>query len=97
MVITVVADPVTTVNDIAFVLADENLERVLAKINPALGDLGVFGGMSGSPALRFAENGDHWLAGFLFETHDGLNAQIRCVHADFVLPDGRLDYGLLPY
>jgi hypothetical protein len=97
MKINVFADPVSSVNDVAFVLADESAERVLVRVDPEIGELGQFGGMSGSPAFRFSESGDHQLAGFLFETHDGLNAQIRAVHADFICEDGRLDYGLLPY
>jgi hypothetical protein len=97
MKINVFADPVSSVNDVIFALADEGAERVLVKVDPELCELGTFGGMSGSPAFRFAENGEHQLAGFLFETHDGLNAQIRAVHADFICEDGRLDFGLLPY
>jgi len=97
MKINVIADPVSSVNDVAFVLADEAAERVLVKIDPELAELGKFGGMSGSPAFCFSENGEHRLVGFLFDTHEGLNAQIRAVHADFICEDGRLDYGLLPY
>jgi hypothetical protein len=97
MKINVFADPVSSVNDVAFVLADESAERVLVKLDPAMGELGQFGGMSGSPAFRFSEDGRPQLVGFLFETHDGLNAQIRAVHADFIREDGHLDYGLLPY
>jgi hypothetical protein len=96
MKINVFADLVSSVNDIAFVLADESVERVLVKIDPSLGELGHFGGMSGSPAFCFSEDGRHRLVGFLFETHEGLNAQIRAVHADFIREDGSLDYALLP-
>jgi hypothetical protein len=93
----VIADPVSTVNDVVFVLADESAERTLVKVDPSLGDLGQFGGMSGSPAFRFTQDGEYDLVGFLNETHEGLNAQVRAVHADFIREDGNLDYGLLPY
>lgn len=97
MRINVIADPVSTVNDVVFVLADESGERTLVKVDSSLGDLGQFGGMSGSPAFRFTQDGEHELVGFLNETHEGLNAQVRAVHADFIREDGNLDYGLLPY
>jgi hypothetical protein len=95
--IDVIADTVSSVGDVSFTLADEPRERALVKLNPELNDLGSFGGISGSAVYHFTKSGDHRLAGFLHETHEGLNAQIRAIHADFIREDGSLDYGLLPY
>lgn len=95
--IDVIADPVSSVGDVSFTLADERRERALVKLNPELNELGGFGGMSGSAVFHFSQDGAHRLAGFLHETHEGLNAQIRAVHADFVREDGSLNYSLLPY
>lgn len=92
-----IADPVSSVGDVSFTLADEGRERALVKLNPELNELGGFGGMSGSAVFHFSQDGAHRLAGFLHETHEGLNAQIRAVHADFVREDGSLDYSLLPF
>lgn len=97
MNITVLADPVSSVNDHSFTLADETQERVMVRLNPTLKALGSFGGMSGSPAFKFTSNGDHQLVGILHESHDGLNAQFRATHADFICSDGTLDYGRVGY
>ena len=97
MNINILADPVSSVNDHSFTLADEAHERVLVTLNPVLSELGSFGGMSGSPAFKFTSAGEPYLVGILHESHDGLNAQFRAIHADFIRSDGTLDYGRVGY
>lgn len=94
--INVIADPITTVRDAFFTLADENRERSLVQLNESLAELGPFGGMSGSAAYVFDSEGRPQLVGFLHETHDGLHALIRVMHAFLIQPNGKLDRGLIP-
>ena len=91
-----IADPITSVRDTYFTLADENQERTLIKLNESLGSLGSFGGMSGSAAYVFDSEGTPRLVGFLHEAHEGVNALIRVTHASFIMEDGKLDRSLLP-
>jgi hypothetical protein len=88
----VIADPVTTVLQGYFTLADEEQERTLVKVDETLGELGSFGGMSGSAAYVIAENQSPRLVGFLHEAQDSLHGQIRVSHAALVHADGQLDY-----
>jgi len=60
----VIADPVSSIGDVSFTLADEGRERALVKLNPELNELGGFGGMSGSAVFRFSQDGAHRLEDF---------------------------------
>jgi hypothetical protein len=95
--INVIADPITSVRETYFTLADENQERTLVKLNESLGSLGPFGGMSGSAAYVVDSEGKPRLVGFLHEGHDGVNALIRVMHALLIREDGKLERSLIPF
>lgn len=95
--INVIADPITSVRETYFTLADEKQERTLVKLNESLGSLGPFGGMSGSAAYVVDSEGKPRLVGFLHEGHDGVNALIRVMHALLIREDGKLERSLIPF
>jgi hypothetical protein len=91
-----ISDFVTDVGPRRFTIADENEEREIL-INP---DNLVFpthlGGMSGSPVFRTADNTRPELLGVFSEGSDGLRGAYFCSHAQFLLPNGQLDFTRIP-
>ena len=93
---TVLCDSITSVSSRHFVLADEQLGRVAVKHSPALKDFGSYGGMSGCAVYILDDKGlPVQLAGFVYESGDGVSATIFVAHAAFIKSDGRLDWNAL--
>ncbi len=89
-------DYVTHVADRRFTIADETNRREIL-INPDnLSFPEHVGGMSGAPVFRISKLASPSFIGILSESGDGLRGAHFCSHADFLLPDGRLDLSALP-
>lgn len=92
-------DFVTTVNDRAFFMLDENLERISTSFEPGIDKIESFGGLSGSPMLVLRD-GEFELVGVFIEggfQEEGIHSAFRGAHFDFINPDGSLDEIRIPY
>lgn len=89
-------DFVTDVGSRRFTIADENEHREIL-VNPDNLDVPThLGGMSGSPVFKVRDNAYPELLGVLSEGSDGLRGAYFCSHAQFLLPDGKLDFTRIP-
>jgi len=92
-------DFVTTVNDRAFFMSDEALERKSTSFEPGIEKIESFGGLSGSPML-VVRDGNFELVGVFIEggfQEEGIHSPFRGAHFDFINPDGSLDEMRIPY
>lgn len=92
-------DFVTTVNDRAFFMSDENLERTSTSFEQGIDKIESFGGLSGSPML-VVRDGTFELVGVFIEggfQEQGIHAPFRGAHFDFINSDGSLDKIRIPY
>lgn len=92
-------DFVTTVNDRAFFMSDETLERKSTSFEPGIDKIDSFGGLSGSPML-VVRDGNFELVGVFIEggfQEQGIHAPFRGAHFDFINSDGSLDEIRIPY
>lgn len=94
---TVFCDSISASSQRHLVFVDEDQARKTLKINAALTDLGPLGGMSGSPVFTVASDGKAMLLGFLYETGEGSDATVFAAHADFITPEGKIDFGLITW
>ncbi len=76
--LTVLCDKISSSSQRHLILVDEDQARRTVKLNPALGDLGPLGGMSGSPVFIVLPGDDAKLVGFLYETGEGEDATVFC-------------------
>lgn len=91
-----ICDFVTDVGPRKFTVADESEEREVLLNSENLDVPEHFGGMSGSPAFRIGENERPEFIGIFSTGSGGLRGAFFCSHADFILPDGRLDFRKIP-
>ena len=54
------------------------------------------GGMSGSPVFKVRGNAYPEFLGVFSEGSDGIRGAYFCSHAQFLLPDGKLDFTRIP-
>ena len=89
-------DFVTDVGPRRFTIADENEQREIL-VNPDNLDFPThLGGMSGSPVFKIRDNTHPELLGVLSEASDGMRGANFCSYAQFLLPDGKLDFTRIP-
>lgn len=92
-------DFVTTVNDRAFFMSDETLERTSTSFETGIEKIENFGGLSGSPML-VVRDGVFELVGVFIEggfQEEGIHSPFRGAHFDFINADGSLDEIRIPY
>lgn len=95
--LTVFCDRISSSSDRHFVLADEGQERVVVKINTSLDELGLLGGVSGSPVFTMDSENNATLVGFLYETGEGADATIFAFHADLLTKEGKINHALISW
>lgn len=79
-----------------FTLADEVQERQIIRNPENLSFPEHLGGMSGSPVFRSESGRLTDFIGIFVEGAKGINGMLFASHADFVLPDGSLDFAKIP-
>lgn len=89
--LTVICDRISSCSERHLSLVDEDVVRIVVKVNESLNELGLLGGMSGSPVFTMDEQNNATLVGFLYETGQGADAMVFAVHADFITPGGKID------
>jgi hypothetical protein len=91
-----ILDLVTDVGPRRFTIVDEN-EQLEIVINPDKLEFPThLGGMSGSPVFKVRANTSPELLGVFCEGGDGMRGARFCSHAKFLLPDGTLDFTIVP-
>jgi hypothetical protein len=90
-----ISDYVVAVNDRGFIVADELGERETVEFEKGLNPFGPTGGVSGSGVLVRRDE-QLVLGGVVYEGGEGHDAIFFASHADFLLQDGRIDYGRVP-
>ena len=88
-------DFVTSVSERHFLLCDETISRQLIEYKKQ-DEIDKLGGLSGCPAF-ISRNGHDDLAGFVYESSDGITATIFIAHADFIKQDGTIDQSKIPF
>lgn len=92
-------DFITSVNDRAFFMSDDLLERSSYSFDPEIKGIKNFGGLSGSPMV-VVRDGIFELVGIFIEgafQEEGIHSLFRGAHFDFIKPDGSLDELRFPY
>lgn len=91
-----ISDFVTDVGPRRFTMADETNEREIILNSPGFGVPKHFGGMSGAPVFRMLENSIPEFIGVFSEGSDGIHGVFFSAHADFICPDGKLNFAAIP-
>lgn len=92
-------DFVTSVNDRAFFMSDDALERGSFPFDHSVDQISTFGGLSGSPIVVVRE-GEFKLVGVFIEggfQEEGIHSPFRGAHFDLINSDGSFDELRIPY